>query len=167
VPADAAFLDRLDAVTGDERRRWRMDMFGTERTLPDIARMRLAEHVIHTWDIVVALHPDATVAADAAGLLLDTLPWLAERVGKPAQPPVRVHVTTTSPDREFLLDLDDAGVQLAQATAGPAGETAVLRLPAEAFLRLVFGRLDPEHTPSAVEVDGVELQNLRSTFPGV
>ena len=40
--------------------------------------------------------------------------------------------------------------------------------PAEAFLRLVYGRLDPDHTP-AVDLDAadVTLDELRRTFPGV
>ncbi len=40
-----------------------------------------------------------------------------------------------------------------------------LRLPAEAFVRLVYGRMDEAHTP-AVESAGVELDELRQIFPG-
>jgi hypothetical protein len=40
-----------------------------------------------------------------------------------------------------------------------------LRLPAEAFVRLVYGRLDADHTP-AVESAGLELDELRQVFPG-
>ena len=40
-------------------------------------------------------------------------------------------------------------------------------LPAEAFVRLVYGRLDPDHTPSSVSADGVDLDLLRSAFPGL
>jgi hypothetical protein len=42
-----------------------------------------------------------------------------------------------------------------------------LDLPAEAFVRLVYGRLDPDHTPDAVTATGVDLDLLRRTFPGV
>ena len=45
---------------------------------------------------------------------------------------------------------------------GPAD----LTLPAEAFVRLVYGRLDPDHTP-AFEGDPADLDTLRRTFPGV
>jgi len=39
-----------------------------------------------------------------------------------------------------------------------------LELPAEAFVRLVYGRLDPDHTP---RVDGdFDLESLRHVFPG-
>ena len=39
-----------------------------------------------------------------------------------------------------------------------------LDLPSEAFIRLVYGRLDPEHTPGTVV--GAALDTLRRTFPG-
>jgi hypothetical protein len=40
-----------------------------------------------------------------------------------------------------------------------------LELPSEAFIRLVYGRLDPAHTP---EVSGrpTVLEELRRAFPG-
>ena len=43
----------------------------------------------------------------------------------------------------------------------------MLSLPAEAFIRLVYGRLDPDHTPASVDARGVDLDLLRRTFPGV
>ena len=166
VAADAAFLEHLDAVTDEARDRFELDMFGTERTLPDVARMRLAEHTVHTWDIAVVLEPGATLPDDATALLIDTVPALVERVGKPTPSPVRVHVTTTNPSREFLLELSDAGARLTPVAAAPADATAALRLPAESFLRIVYGRLDPSHTPASIESDGVDLETLRNTFPG-
>jgi hypothetical protein len=38
---------------------------------------------------------------------------------------------------------------------------------AEAFIRLVYGRLDADHTPRSVRADGVDLGTLRATFPGL
>ena len=40
-----------------------------------------------------------------------------------------------------------------------------LRLPAEALIRLIYGRLDPAHTPPA-EAREVDLDELRQMFPG-
>ncbi len=48
--------------------------------------------------------------------------------------------------------------------ADGAPDTTRLHLPAEALIRLVYGRLDPEHTP-AIEGDA-DLDALRRTFPG-
>ena len=40
-----------------------------------------------------------------------------------------------------------------------------LELPSEAFIRLVYGRLDPAHTP-AVTGSPTLLDELRTAFPG-
>jgi MDMPI C-terminal domain len=39
-------------------------------------------------------------------------------------------------------------------------------MPAEALLRLAYGRLDPEHTPAEVSGDPDVLDKLRKIFPG-
>jgi hypothetical protein len=116
--------------------------------------------------MVVALDPAATVAGDAIGLIVDTLPMLAHWAGRGSQEPVTVHVVTTDPGREFLLELTADGAGLTPAD-GPDDATATLRLPAEALVRLVYGRLDPDHTPSSVEASQVDLDTLRRSFPGI
>jgi uncharacterized protein (TIGR03083 family) len=156
-----------DALAGDQVGAWQLDMFGAERRLPDLLRMRLSEHALHTWDVVVALDPQAALAADAVALLIDTVPGLAERVGRAASGHAHVRVTTTDPGREFVLELTHTGVRLAPAAAGAEdAPEASLRLPAEALLRLVSGRLDASHTPSSVVAQGVDLDVLRGAFPG-
>jgi uncharacterized protein (TIGR03083 family) len=167
VPADAAFIDGLDALSDLQREGWQLTLFGAERSLADLARMRLSEHAVHTWDIAVALDPEATVADDAVALLIDTLPALIEFVGKPdTTEPVSVRMATTgSPEREYTLHLSDAGARL-QPANGAADATPVLRLPAEALLRLVYGRLDSDHTPASVDAGGLPLDSLRRAFPG-
>jgi hypothetical protein len=39
-------------------------------------------------------------------------------------------------------------------------------MPAEAFIRLVYGRLDPDHAPTGVTGDEGTLNLLRNVFPG-
>ena len=76
-----------------------------------------------------------------------------------------MHVRTTDPQRDFTLVFTNDGVSLeAGATPGPPD----LELPAEAFIRLIYGRLDPDHTPSAVSGSGGTdlLAELRRAFPG-
>lgn len=53
------------------------------------------------------------------------------------------------------------------ALTGSTGEgsTATVELPAEAFIRLVYGRLDAARTPT-VRTEGIELDDLRAVFPG-
>jgi hypothetical protein len=128
--------------------------------------MRLGEHALHTWDVAVARDDKATVAEDAVELIVDTLPVLASMIGKPASEPLRVHVTTYDPERRFQLDAGPDGVSLSPAAPSPLPPGgAELRLPAEAFVRLVYGRLDDEH-PAPAETANVELGTLRGIFPG-
>jgi uncharacterized protein (TIGR03083 family) len=166
LTADAEFLDHIAQLSTADIDRWRLPLFGTDKDLAEVLRLRLGEHAVHTWDVLVALDATATVAADAVTLLIDTLPYLAGRVAKPADPPRRVHVTTQDPDRSYLLDIDAAGARLEPTGPSPTAGDEELRLPAEAFLRLVYGRLDPEHTPPTV-AEGVDLDGLRRVFPGL
>jgi uncharacterized protein (TIGR03083 family) len=163
--ADAGFLERVGALPLPERDAWRLDFFGGEKDLTDLVRMRLGEHALHTWDIVVALTPNATVSGDAVGLLVDTLGGLAGMAGKPGHV-TRVAITTERPERRFVLESTSDGVTLTPADDDTDAD-ATLRLPAEALVRLVYGRLDPDHTPSTVHSEGVDLDALRRTFPGV
>lgn len=164
VASDATFLSMLESLTPDERAGWQLDMFGARQGLAGLLRMRLGEHAVHTWDIAVALDPAATVPESAAALLIANLPGLVGRAGKPMPNPRTVQVQT--PHRSFVLEPTADGVELAPAPAQPDAAPARLRLPDEAFVRLVYGRLDADHTPASVAAEGVDLADLRATFPG-
>jgi uncharacterized protein (TIGR03083 family) len=166
VTVNDAFLARLDAITEAERATWALDLFGSTRDLDDFLRMRLSEHAVHTWDIVVSFDPTATVAEDASAHVIENLRLIAGWTGQKNDEQVSVEVRTTAPERAFHLDLGPSGVQLAPSS-DDTDAAAVLSLPAEAFIRLVYGRLDPDHTPASVEIRGVDLDLLRRTFPGV
>jgi uncharacterized protein (TIGR03083 family) len=166
VAADAAFLARIEALDEGTRDAWKLDLFGAERDLGDFLRMRLAEHTLHTWDIVVAFDPTATLTDEAASVVLDNLAMIAGYTGQKRDEQLSVEVRTTGPERAFRLDLGPSGVSLAPSYDDTAAR-ATLTLPAEAFVRLVYGRLDPDHTPDAVTATGVDLDLLRATFPGV
>jgi uncharacterized protein (TIGR03083 family) len=165
VAADAKLLSALEAITPDERGDWQLEMFGTQTSLAGLLRMRLGEHLLHSWDIAVALDPLATVPDAGAALIIDNLPGLAARVGK-AMPHPRV-VQVMTPHRNFVLEPTEDGVRLVPAASEPGETSARLRMSSEAFIRLVYGRLDAEHTPASVEAEGVDLAELRATFPGV
>ena len=160
-----AFLDRVDAMTDEERERWRMEMFGTEQDLASFLRLRLNEHALHTWDITVALDPASTIPDDAAALVADSVGMVIGWAGKPSDGHASVEVRTTSPERAYHLDLGPSGASLSPSLDDTSA--AELRLPAEAFVRLVYGRLDPDHTPSSVTATGVDLDRLRAVFPGL
>jgi uncharacterized protein (TIGR03083 family) len=161
--ADEANLEQIESLDPDERARLRLHMFGMDTDITGLARMRVGEHAIHTWDVAVALDPSATVAPDAVGLLIDTVGQLAARTAKPDGKQCRLQVSTSGPERHFVLETGEA-VSLTESD----GEEDLpgLRLPAEAFIRLVYGRLGPHHTPP-VEADSVDLDELRQIFPGL
>jgi uncharacterized protein (TIGR03083 family) len=159
-----AFVRRLEALSDGQLADMHASLFGMEFDAVGVFRMKLGEHAVHSWDVVVAIDPSAEVAADAVDLLIDGLPELAARVPKPDVPPMRVRVRTVGPDRDLLLSVDDK-VTL-EDWAGQDAD-GIVSLPAPAFLRLVYGRLDEAHTP-AIAVDGPSgtLDNLRRVFPG-
>jgi uncharacterized protein (TIGR03083 family) len=167
VTAAEAFLDRVGGLPAEQADRWRLDVFGSERTLPELLRMRLSEQAVHTWDIVVMADAAAALPEDATALIVDSLPPMVEYAGRPVDVGARIAVSTGAPDRAFLLELTETGVRLAP-TADQSTTTgdATLRLPTEALVRLVYGRLDSAHTPPSVEAVGVDLGTLRRVFPG-
>ena len=159
---DEAAVERFESLDADQKTGLRLHMFGMDLDVTGLARMRVSEHSIHTWDVAVALDPPATVAPDAVALLIDTVGQLAARSAKPDGKERRLRISTSDPERHFILETGDA-VSLTESD----GEDGLpeLRLPAEAFIRLVYGRLGPHHTPP-VESDGVDLDELRPLFPG-
>jgi uncharacterized protein (TIGR03083 family) len=162
LSTDEAALERLESLDADQLAGLRVNLFGMDLDAAGVARMRVGEHSVHTWDVAVALDPAATVEPDAVALLIDALSPLIAMVAKPDGVQRRVRVFTTDPERSYVLQTGES------VTLTPGdGEAGLpeLRLPAEAFLRLVYGRLDPAHTPP-VEASGVDLDDLRALFPG-
>lgn len=159
VEANERLVARLEQVSDEDRNRWTLNVFGSDMDFTGLLAMRLGEHAVHTWDVAVALDPAAEVAADAVDLLIDQLPLVAGRAGKAEDSPRTVGVHTTDPERDFVL------VTGPDVTLTPGADTAGPRLPAAAFIRLVYGRLDPAHTPAGV-ADDPTVTSLRTVFPG-
>jgi uncharacterized protein (TIGR03083 family) len=166
LAADDELVASFTEAAADDDGSWRLDLFGSEQDLAGLVQMRLGEHVLHTWDVAVALDPATTLPDDAVALLVDRLTALVAWTGKP-QTGLQVRVETTGAERVFLLAEDDEHAALTETDlAGGGADAATLRLPAESFVRLVYGRLDAEHTPDGVLADGVDLDDLRKAFPG-
>jgi uncharacterized protein (TIGR03083 family) len=164
--ADQATLERFESLDADQQARLHLKVFGMELGTAGLARMRVSEHAAHTWDVVVALDPAATLAPDAVALLIDTLDQLVARSGKPDGKQRKVRVSTTDPGRQFTLETGEAVTLTPSHDEGPPElGLSELRLPAEAFVRLTYGRMDEAHTPPA-EHAGVDLDELRQIFPG-
>ena len=161
IEANAAFIERVSALSPAEASAFAMSFFGTDLDLSGLLSMRLGEHALHTWDVAVALDPSAELSADAVELLIDTLDALVPRVGAPNPEGRVVVIETHSPPRDFLLS---TGPEV-RLSAGVGTASPDVQLPAEALLRLVYGRLDAEHTPSDV-AESELLAELRAAFPG-
>jgi uncharacterized protein (TIGR03083 family) len=161
LAADWALVEALEAVGDEERAALTFSMGPMTLDLPALIGLRLNEHVFHTWDVEVALDGAATLAPDAVPLVVDNLDLIARYTARPVGQPRRIALRTTDPSRDVTVSIGANGVEYA---ASASGEPDVV-LPAEALGRLVYGRLDPDHTP-AFTGDGDALDVLRQVFPG-
>ena len=117
LQANEALIQRLESLDAGQRERFRLEMFGMDLDTAGLARMRLSEHAIHSWDVAVALDPAARVAPDAVDLIVDTLGPLAARSGKPDGTKLRLHVSASGPQRDFTLESGET-VTLVPSAAG-------------------------------------------------
>ena len=159
--ADRGFVDRVSAATADERAGFRFSMGPMDFDFTQLVGLRLNEHTLHTWDVEVAGDPSAALSPTGTALVIDNLQLITRFTGKAKADGRAMLVRTTDPARDFSLTTGPDAVALAPGDGGAPD----LRLPAEAFIRLVYGRLDPEHTPP-FEGDPALLDSLRSVFPG-
>jgi uncharacterized protein (TIGR03083 family) len=132
--ADRDLLDRLEGLTDDERLRFEFAMGPMTFDIDGFVGLRLNEHALHLWDIEVALDPTATVAPGSVAAVVDNLQMFARFTGQPTGVPGSVGVTTSDPQRSFVIVLgpDDVSVSASDPVDEPD-----LELPAEALIRLV------------------------------
>jgi len=162
--ADQGLLEALDAVGGADRARVTFPFGPLTVSFDQAVGFRLNEHVLHSWDIEVVLDNSARLPPDAAAVVVDNLELITRFAARPTGEERTVHLRTTGPERNFALHLAAGGGELTPARdRGPEPD---LVLPAEALCRLVYGRLDPEHTPVVDDAEGM-LHTLRAVFPGL
>jgi hypothetical protein len=168
LAANGSLVEMYESLTAEERRDLRIDLgfLPAPIGVGEAARMRLNEFSLHTWDAKVGADPAVAVPADAVPLLFEAMAGLLGWIAKPDAldgKSASLAIVTSDPVREFGLEL---GEKVA-LTDQPAAADGTLRLPAESWLRLITGRLSPEHTPAGVEIDGpLSLDDLRKVFPG-
>jgi uncharacterized protein (TIGR03083 family) len=160
--ADAALLAALEAATGEQLDGFHFSMGPMTLDFDSFVALRLGEHVVHTWDIEVVLDAGATLTADAVPVLVDRVAVIAGFAGRSPGTDTVVPILTSEPERHLSVVMTPDSVSLTPAEPGPG---APLDLPAEAFIRLVYGRLDPDHTPAGV--GGPAVEQLRLVFPGL
>jgi uncharacterized protein (TIGR03083 family) len=131
--------------------------------------MRFRELVIHSWDVAVAFDDGAVIRRTAAGILADQTPEmmgrLADQGAAAASDLAVVSIAGFEPERSFVLSMEGEAVTLRE-DAEVSG-TPLLRLPTEAFVRLLYGRLDDNHINGTIvqKPDGL-LNRLRTVFHG-
>jgi uncharacterized protein (TIGR03083 family) len=162
LAADQALVERYASLTPEQVTSLRFRVGPLELDATAMVAMRLNEHALHTWDVEVALDQHASIPDDAAALVVDNLDLIMRFTAKPTGVQRSIVVSTTSPPRAFAIDLSPDAVT---ATRVDAPGTPDLTMPAEDFVRLVYGRLDPDHTPP-VDGDVAALDDLRATYPG-
>jgi uncharacterized protein (TIGR03083 family) len=164
--SDEKYVESLEALSDAELSRISLELFGMHLDSVGLIRLRLGEHALHTWDVAVSVDPAATLDQDAVTLLIDNVPeFLAPRLGRPPADAFRIRIVTTDPARDYLLIAAEE-ISMPDWPGDGAGAGSEARMPAEALLRLAYGRLDPEHTPAEVEAEAADLDRLRLVFPG-
>lgn len=169
IQANEAMIALYESLDAGTRENLRIDL-GFLPAPIDVAtagRLRLSEFALHSWDVHAGFDEHATLAPDAAAALLHGEPNLIGWIGK-ADPldgrNLTVEVTTTEPKSVFALRLQ---APISVDFDVPEQPDGTLTLPAEAWLRLVAGRLTPRYTPDGVAATGVaDLELLRQVFPG-
>ena len=161
LAADESLVSSFAGLSDDRRDQFRAAMGPFDLDFDGFVGLRLNEHALHTWDVEVVLDPAAVLPDTAARMVIDNLSVIAGFAGRPVGRTETLHVRTSDPRRDFTVELGADSVTLAGSV--PVADPE-LDLPSEAFIRLVYGRLDPEHTPGAVV--GAALDTLRQAFPG-
>ncbi|MET3961825.1 uncharacterized protein (TIGR03083 family) [Marmoricola sp. OAE513] len=129
------------------------------------AGLRLNEVAHHSWDVRVAVDPEAGLLDSSAAVLPEHLRgglgFLLGFIGKADVLDERVVLAVDGAD--YSLVIDDS------VSLGAAGDaaTATFAGSPEAAQRLITGRLGAAYTPESVTVTGnVTLDQLRQVFPG-
>lgn len=161
LDADRALLERMQGLTPDERERFHRNLGPMRLNFDQSVRLRLGEHALHTWDIEEAFDPSVTLQPEAVPFLFDNLKIILRFAAKPTEQVYTLHIKTTEPQRDFELSQDGDSVTLNEVEGMRVVD---LELPAEAFIRLTYGRLDEKHTPAGL--DTTHLNELRRVFPG-
>ena len=170
IAADTVLVDRYERLTDAERTGLLLDVgfLPFPLTVAMAGRMRLNEIVLHAWDVRVAFDEAAVLDPATVAVVLNREPNLIGWLGRTEVLDGRtldLQVITSEPESRFTLRLGEKVEVLMDDVSGRSDGS--LRLPAEAWHRLVAGRLAADRTPAGIEVSGAaDLDLLRRVFPG-
>jgi uncharacterized protein (TIGR03083 family) len=166
--ANEALVGLYESLDSHARANLRIEMGFLPQPV-DVAmagRLRLSEFTLHAWDVRVGFDKTATLDPGATTLIAPGVADMAAWLGKPdaVKEHAVIRVTTTAPDLDLALRLGEQVIVDSEVPGEPDG---VLSLPAEAWVRLVTGRLGPDYTPAGITATGAaDLDVLRRVFPG-
>lgn len=164
---DNALVEAFEALTPEQHASLTVPVayLPTPLSVATIAGFRLSEAAHHSWDVRVAVDPDAELLESSTAVFAEQmstdLGFLLGFLGK-----------ADRIDRPVSVALGETGYSIVIAdtvSLGSAAEgtTATFSGSLAAGLRLITGRLKPAHTPADVTVTGnVTLDELREVFPG-
>src|SRR5579863_9816495 len=92
LDADQALLTRMLELTPDERARFYRNLGPWHLDFDQSVRLRLGEHVLHTWDIEEAFDPHATLQSDTVPYLFDNLKLIMRFAAKPTGHEHTLHI---------------------------------------------------------------------------
>jgi uncharacterized protein (TIGR03083 family) len=167
-----AVFQELDGVPAATLHGTTVPLGGGPHTLAQFADQRLVETALHAWDIRAGSDSTATIAPESAAAMIDFVLWRVPRLahgtdGHSVAP--RYLCELEGPGGgPVTLEVRQDGVAATRARGG--GDDPMLTLPVEAFIRLVWGRLDvPRALDRGVvrtQVARDELLALGRLFPG-
>ncbi|HEY2793339.1 MAG TPA: maleylpyruvate isomerase family mycothiol-dependent enzyme [Micromonosporaceae bacterium] len=167
IEHDAALVAALNALDDQQRETLQVSVgfLPFPLAVAPFAGLRLSETTQHGWDVRVAGDKTAELSGESAGVLAalfsTELAFLAGFLGKPdlIAEPVRLDIAESG----YGLSITDS-IALVSPVDDP---TATFSGSIASALRLIAGRLRPEHTPTEVTVTGnITLDQLRTAFPG-
>jgi uncharacterized protein (TIGR03083 family) len=116
-------------------------------SLDQVAETRLSESTLHNWDIRSPRDPAATLPSAAAALMFPGVLAMAARLARREKLQgltATYHLQTTGPGGgPVTIEVHDGVAQVSRGA--PTKPDATVRLPVEACIRLIWGRLDLEH----------------------
>ncbi|MET7992111.1 maleylpyruvate isomerase family mycothiol-dependent enzyme [Amycolatopsis sp. NPDC005232] len=165
LEADRRHRDLLLSLDAQQLDSTRVPYFAGLLSVAEYAGYRLSEHVLHAWDIEVALDPSAGLPRGETDLLWQRLDLVVTRFRNADTlarlAPKELTVELTDRGRTHGLSV---GTELHLSESAPALPDGTISGPADALLRLVYGRYRAQDD---VTVRGqVTLADLQELFPG-
>jgi uncharacterized protein (TIGR03083 family) len=164
VEHGTAYLDTVEGLSAEQRDSLKIDLGFLPEPVPLLVAlgMRLNEVANHAWDVQVGLDPQAEIDAETAAVLVELFAGpLAFLLGFSSKP--------DRLDREARLAVPGGAMEITDkvvVSSAVADPTANLAGPQGAVIRLISGRLTPEHSEGVVVTGDVSLDDLRKVFPG-